>query len=85
MEINTGFYYYLNYPNAKVTIRNSSCRFCNNGMGIQVNIHGDYNGIWSERFDTLNDAILDLEAKVQTINSNRNIVLKYCQVCISNK
>jgi hypothetical protein len=78
---NTGFYYYLNYPNSKVTIHEESCRFCNYGLGVQNNIHGNKNGVWSQRYPNIKETVDGANTKIKKTHNQRTIVIKNCKVC----
>lgn len=74
------FYFYKNLPNNYVSLHKGNCRFCNNGNGVQNNVLGNYNGLWSEAFDSYNDALNEANAVAILMPRLRTIV-KNCKRC----
>lgn len=73
------YFYYINYPNKYLKIHKGSCRFCNDGSGIQKNILEDKNGNWSEKFSTYTEVFDKANDLIQ--NMLRNISIKKCKIC----
>jgi hypothetical protein len=76
-DIQKGVYFYFNYPNRKVTLHKGQCSFCNEGEGLQENIHGEGNGGWRGRFDTYQGAATEAQAIAQEMG----IVPTNCRRC----
>ena len=57
-------------------LHKGNCRFCNSGNGIQNNLLGDINGLWSNLFNTYDEALREalrealLMPKIDTIVKN---------------
>jgi len=71
-----GIYFYFNYPNRKVTLHRGDCSFCNDGDGLQENVHGEGNGGWRGRFKTYESAtaaaqVIAQEIGVESMNCRR--------------
>lgn len=74
------FFYYKNFPNNYIMIHKGNCRFCNCGNGIQNNVLGNANGLWSEEYNIYEEAL-----KAATIESfampRINTIVKNCTKC----
>jgi hypothetical protein len=72
---NLSYYVYENWvAEKKAMIHKGNCSFCNNGMGIHRNIHGERNGKWHPPFDTY-------DAAKKFAQSLRNRAVKDCSFC----
>jgi plasmid maintenance system antidote protein VapI len=60
-----GIYFYYNLPTRKVTLHKGQCSFCNEGSGLQTNLHGEDNGGWRGGFDTYQSAVAEAQAMAQ--------------------
>lgn len=70
-------YFYFNYPNRKLTLHKGQCSFCNEGIGLQENVHGENNGGWRGRFDNYQSAL----AEAQVIAKEMGIAPTNCKRC----
>ena len=61
-------------------IHKGNCRFCNGGIGIQNNILGDANGLWSNPFYTYREA-LDEATETALLMPGNNTLVKDCSKC----
>ena len=69
------FYIYENWvAEKKAVIHKGTCRFCNNGVGIQEKIHGNKNGMWHGPFDTFEEA----NARARSL---RDRTIRTCSRC----
>ena len=70
------YFIYENWTASKVArIHKATCRFCNNGEGIRVNILGNRNGQWHGPFRTYNEAnnyngLIRVTTKVDCLKCN---------------
>lgn len=64
------FYFYFNHPNRKVRIHKGECNFCNEGQGVQNNVHGERNGGWRGGFSSYKEARNEAQAVGQEIGVN---------------
>jgi|GEM_PF-5028515 len=62
-----GIYFYFNHPNRKVTLHRGKCSFCNDGKGLQENVHGEGNGGWRGMFNTYESAMTAAQVIAQEI------------------
>lgn len=73
------FFYYINHRNRYVRIHRENCRFCNLGNGVQNNILGNINGLWSNSYETYKEVLK--EAIEAAILQNNNNTVNNCRKC----
>ena len=74
------FFYYKNFPSNYIMLHKGNCRFCNFGNGIQNNILGNINGLWSNEFNIYDEAFT--EATQEALLMPRiNTFIKNCRKC----
>ena len=72
---NEVYYVYENWTaEHKAVIHESTCGYCNCGMGCHQNLHGNKNGQWIGPFKSLSDA--DRAAKATTRPFRRHSCVK---------
>ena len=79
---NMKFYIYRNWvAEKKAVIHRADCSYCNNGKGLQKNIHDDKNGAWSKSYDTYDEA---KKAANESYNGY-DLMVRDCAVCLKNE
>ncbi|QMW03810.1 hypothetical protein [Spirosoma foliorum] len=71
------YYFYAYFRNPKVTLHVGSCRFCNNGKGMQPKKLGYLTGRWRGGYASFE---LALEA-AQGFSQDLGVQPVYCQRC----
>ncbi|MBN8821269.1 MULTISPECIES: hypothetical protein [unclassified Spirosoma] len=72
------YFFYAYYRNPKVTIHKATCRFCNQGKGMQPNKCSCSTGRWRGSFSSFELAL----TAAQEVGKRLGVEPTYCQRCM---